>query len=138
MQHEKYKGMSRFEQLNHTACTHYRDNKMCTVIAVCVVTGKNYGQVYRVFQKLGRKHGTGTYIQVWYKVLRHFGYDMQQIPTSYKTVNQVTKARLCNVIVQSTGHITAMDDNGINQDWTGSRVSRKRVKAIYQITKIAA
>ena len=139
--HKIYASMSRFEQLNHTACTHYKDSAMCTVIAVCVTTGKNYGQVYRAFEKLGRKHGDGCNITVWGKVLMNYGYQLKRINTEHKTVNQATKARLRNVLVQSggrtTGHLTAFDDNGINQDWTGSRVSRKPVKSIFTITKVS-
>lgn len=95
------------------------DKNNCAVIAVTVITGKHYDDVYDVFRYFGRRHGKGVCQYTTYAVLRFLGYNLERVERMPKTVNQCGNKLSKNksYLIRTRGHILAMKA-GVIHDWT--------------------
>lgn len=106
----------------------------CAVRAVAVVTGLPYDEIHWKFYKRGRKPRRGVRNSVTYSVVKALGYKFVPYTAQAKTV--VTLKRELplwgSFLVLTNGHIVGIRDRKVI-DWAVT--SRKRVKAVWRITK---
>ncbi len=111
-----------------------RDTNCCALIAVAVLTGKSYEDVYDLFRAKGRRRGKGTYGYITRSVLRDLGYTLERLKRLPKTVNQC-EAKLSKrgrFLIHTSRHALAMKNGKVHDH---SRGSRRRPKEIYRVVR---
>lgn len=125
-----------YEEIKNIAQRYYRDDNMCTVIALAAATGIAYGKAFNVYKRLGRRTGRGTYKTVQEVALSQLGYRLELVPyhgckTIGKAASMLPKTGAFWVYIK--GHVACVN-NGKMFDWSENR--KHRVQAIYRVVKI--
>lgn len=128
MRYESYK------TVRDIAVKYYRDNNICTVVALAVSAGCGYGKAFHTYRRLGRVTGKGTYFPMQQRAFAEHGLDLVRVPCAAKTVASAEKTlqgTQGTFLVYSSGHVSAVHD-GTMYDWAAGG-SRKRIKSIYKV-----
>jgi len=140
-----------YVELDHILGRHYRDNNYCGLIAVCLATNASTGKVKRYVEKFAkhwrlRVHGKGTPFEVIEKTLKRFGkehdFDWDLFGYTGRTLNSVHN-ELARAYPNDTFHVyvkghVACIREGILEDWTASKPSRRKVTHVHRIIKRAS
>jgi len=126
-----------YEQLRKVAKVIYKDNGFCTVIATALCTKISFGKAYQTMQDNGRKHRRGAFLGSCTDAIESLNCSVSDNLEDYsgKTVNQTLKLLPKDKIylISTNGHVTCVLYGKV-QDWLNTN-SRKRVRAVYQVTR---
>ena len=116
------------------AKTRFGDSNCCSLIAVCVLTGKDYETVYDKFRQHGRRKGEGAHTWTILSVLRSLGFSAVAVTRKPKTVNQceAKMSKSKSFLILTSGHALAMKGGEVHDH---SRGSRRIPQNIYQIKR---
>jgi len=124
-----------------------RDRNCCALIAVTVITGKSYEDVFDMFAARGRRRGHGTQTWTTHAVLRDCGFTLERMKRLPKTVNQceqkLSKTKV--FLIHTSCHVLAMRAGEVHDHSRGSkripkdiyRVIRKRKKSVADVAEWA-
>lgn len=135
-----------YAELNHILDRHYRDNSYCGLIAVCLATNVSPGKVKRYVEKFAkhwrlRPHGRGTPYEVIELALNRFGkehdFNWDLFGYTGRTLNSVHK-ELAREYPNDTFHVyvsghVACIREGVLEDWTARKASRRKVTHVNRI-----
>lgn len=122
-----------YKKVRDIAVKYYRDDNMCTVVALAVAAGCGYGKAFHTYRRLGRVTGKGTYFPMQQSAFGEHGLKLEYVPMAAKTVASAEKAlkgTQGTFLIYSSGHVSAVH-NGTMYDWAAGG-SRKRIKSIYK------
>jgi hypothetical protein len=125
-----------YTAIAHVAKTYYKDDNMCTVIALAMAAGIGYGKAFHTYRRLGRKTGKGTLKALQVAAFKEHG--LQVLETSpYKfgaTLKTAAKSGVKGTyLIYSRAHVSAMVD-GKMYDWGAT--SCKRIKGVYTVVPV--
>lgn len=112
------------------------ENRDCTVKAVTIVTGLDYGTVHRAFANAGRKARKGCHRDVTERAVGLLGFEMNNVEYRAKTAITIERdpaLRTGSYLVGMTRHLAAMIDGKL-VDWSIGR--RKKINGVFQLIKI--
>ena len=128
-----------YAELAKIGIEYHRDDNFCSLVATCVATGKPFSKVFRAYKAQGRTLRRGTRLSVQSCILKGYGKRMTQMFKmlgTYRTLTAVAKS--CHTWgkgvywVYTNDHVAAVRD-GVLEDWSATRKSKKRITLIYKI-----
>lgn len=139
-----------YAELANILGRHYGDTNFCSLIAICVATHASAGKVKRYVEKFAktwegrlRKHRSGTPFAVIEATINRFGkeYDADWNEHTHSrsgyTLNRAHKELALShpndtFHVYVRGHVSCIRE-GILEDWTAKKPSRRKVTHIFRI-----
>ena len=118
----------------HADATKLNDRNCCALIAVSVITGKKFEDVFDMFRARGRRRGQGTPSYMTHAVLRDCGFTLELQKRKPKTVNQC-EAKLSKTkmfLIHTSCHVLAMRAGEVHDH---SRGSRRIPLAVYRVSR---
>ena len=107
----------------------------CAVIALAVVTRRNYSEIHELLKKAGRRNRCGTPVPMQKKVLAQLGFALHDITRHYDgaSVRSITPLLPDKgaFLIFTHKHVLAVYD-GVCHDWTHE--SKRYVQTIYKVT----
>jgi len=127
----------RYPELARVGKQYHKDTNFCGVIAVAVATGIKFTKASSLLRKGGRTKRKGTPFHAFNYALEKLGYYSESYegkqPKSLATAVRMLPKKGTFWILTNR-HITCIKD-GVMDDWTAERNSRKRVIWIKEIKK---
>ena len=118
----------------------YNETNDCSVVAVSIVLGIEYGKAHKLLEQMGRKHMKGAYQRQIIAAVRSSGASCERVlnalePWTKKCKTPISLQRNIpdgNYLVFTRRHVFAVTDKRV-RDWTEGR--RHRILAIFRIKK---
>jgi hypothetical protein len=115
----------------------------CAVKAAAVTTGKPYSEAHKALADCGRRKRKGVYMHQWRNAVAALGHTVEDVPLDriYSKTLATVEGELrrkwpgIRFAIETAGHLSSFDGEVV-QDW--ARGSRRKVKAVYQVTPALA